>query len=220
MPMNTWHYNLGKALKYLLLKTLLMAKSTKAASAVAPKKAITAKAEPNGNANNGNPEDKGLLEKFFLNGLKDIYWAEKALTKALPKMQKAATTQQLRDAFGTHLTVTRDQVARLEEVFELLGKKPQAKKCEAMEGLLKESESMIEETEKGSMTRDVALIMAAQKVEHYEIATYGGLAQLAKTLGHDNAKNLLGTTLSEEKEADDLLTQIAEANINMMAGKE
>ena len=202
-----------------------MAKSTASKAAPAKKAAAKQSASSSSSANKSSgfkvgSEEAGLLEKFFLDGLKDIYWAEKALTKALPKMQKAATTEQLRAAFQDHLEVTQQQVTRLEQVFELLGKKAQAKKCEAMDGLIKESQSIIEETEKGSMTRDVALIMAGQKVEHYEIATYGGLAQLAKTLGMDEAKELLGTTLQEEKDTDMLLTEIAENNINMQAEQE
>jgi ferritin-like metal-binding protein YciE len=125
------------------------------------------------------------LEEFFVDSLKDIYWAEKHLTKALPKMQKAATTEQLQGVFEDHLAVTVEQVTKLERVFELLEKKPQAKKCEAMEGLIKEAQSIIEETEQGTITRDVALIMAAQKVEHYEIASYGTLARLATIMGQD-----------------------------------
>lgn len=158
-----------------------------------------------------------MLEKFMIDSLKDIYWAEKHLTKALPKMEKAATSEELKQAFQDHLTVTEEQVARLEQVFEILGKKAQAKKCDAMEGLTKEAESMIEETEAGTSTRDVALIMAAQKVEHYEIATYGGLTQLANTMGLTEVADLLGQTLAEEKETDELLTSIAENNINHQA---
>ncbi|HEY9046595.1 MAG TPA: ferritin-like domain-containing protein [Ohtaekwangia sp.] len=160
------------------------------------------------------------LEDFFVDSLKDIYWAEKHLTKALAKMQKAATSEELANAFGDHLTVTQEHVARVEKVFELLEKKPQAKKCEAMEGLIKEGEDIIAETEKGSATRDVGLILAAQKVEHYEIATYGGLAQLAKTLGREDIKDLLGQTLDEEKQADELLTSLAESDINETAEQE
>jgi ferritin-like metal-binding protein YciE len=160
------------------------------------------------------------LEKLFMDTLKDIYWAEKQLTKALPKMQKAATTEELKDAFEDHLAQTEEHVTRLEKAFELLGKKAQAKKCDAMEGLIKEAESIIEETEEGSMTRDAGLIIAAQKVEHYEIASYGGLAQLAKTMGHEDVKELLGQTLSEEKGADELLTEIAENDINWQAEQE
>ena len=135
-------------------------------------------------------------------------------------MQRAATSTQLKDAIGNHLEQTKGQVTRLEQVFEMLGKKVQAKKCDAMEGLVKEGESIIEETDKGTATRDVGLIMAAQKVEHYEIATYGGIAQLAKTLGHDDISELLGQTLAEEKETDQMLTDIAENDINYQASEE
>jgi ferritin-like metal-binding protein YciE len=165
-------------------------------------------------------EPNSQLQKFFEDSLKDIYWAEKNLVKALPKMQEAATTEELKNAIEEHLAQTETQVARLEQVFELMGKKAQAKKCEAMEGLIKEGETVIEETEEGSMTRDVGIIMAAQKVEHYEIATYGGLAQIATTMGLEEAADLLNETLEEEKETDELLTQIAENNINWEAGQE
>ena len=165
-------------------------------------------------------ENSSELEEFFIDSLKDIYWAEKHLTKALAKMQKAATSEELASAFADHLTVTQEHVARVEKVFELLDKKPQAKKCEAMEGLIKEGEDIISETEKGSSTRDVGLILAAQKVEHYEIATYGGLAQLAKTMGREDIKEILGQTLDEEKQADELLTSLAEADINEAAEQE
>src|SRR5687767_6313883 len=125
-------------------------------------------------------DNKTMLEEFFVEELKDIYWAEKFLVKSLPKMQKAATSEELANAIADHRAVTEEQVSRLEEVFEMMQETARAKKCEAMEGLIKEGEHVIEETEEGSATRDVALIMAAQKVEHYEIATYGGLVQLAK----------------------------------------
>ncbi len=161
-----------------------------------------------------------MLEKFVVDMLKDIYWAEKALVKALPKMEKAATTQELKDAFMEHKDVTEGHVERLEQAFEMMGKKAQGKKCEAMEGLIKESESIIEETEKGSMTRDVALIIAAQKVEHYEIASYGGLVQLTNTMGLTDISELLDQTLQEEKETDELLTSIAEDHINLEAEQE
>ena len=135
-------------------------------------------------------------------------------------MMKAATSTELKQAFQEHLDVTKIQVTRLEQVFELLGKKPQAKKCEAIEGITKEGESIIEETEHGSATRDVGLIIAAQKVEHYEIATYGGLAQLATTLGLEDIAELLTATLEEEKEADSMLSGIAENEINYNAAEE
>ena len=160
------------------------------------------------------------LEKFFMDALKDIYWAEKHLVKALPKMQKAATTEALKDAIEDHLAQTEEHATRLEKVFEMLGKKAQVKKCDAMEGLLKEGETVIAETEDGSMTRDVGIIISAQKVEHYEIAAYGGLATLAKTLGRDDVAEILAETLAEEKETDELLTEIAESNINISAATE
>lgn len=167
--------------------------------------------------NNQRQSQHPLLEKFFHDQLKDMYWVEKSLMKALPKMQKKATTQELQQAFEDHLVVTEEQARRLEQVFEMIGKKPQAKKCEAMEGLIKESEEIISETEDGTMTRDVALIMAAQKVEHYEIATYGGLVSLAHTMNMSEVAEILEQTLQEEKDTDQLLTYIAENDINMEA---
>jgi ferritin-like metal-binding protein YciE len=161
-----------------------------------------------------------MLEKLFLDSLKDIYWAEKSLIKVLPRLSKAATSPQLQQSFQEHLGQTEGQVTRLEQVFEMLGKKAMGVKCEAMAGLTKEAESMISETQKGTDTRDVALIMAAQKVEHYEIATYGSLATLAALMGNGEAKNLLGQTLQEEKDTDMRLTQLAESNINQQAEQE
>lgn len=174
----------------------------------------------NKNGKSSQEDSQTLLEEFFIDELRDIYWAEKHLVKALPKMQKAATSEELANAFADHLTATEEHVARLEQVFELMGQKARAKKCEAMEGIVKEGQSIIEETEKNSATRDVGLIFAAQKIEHYEIATYGGLAQLAKTIGREDVKNILGQTLSEEKEADELLTSIAESHVNEEAEQE
>ena len=163
--------------------------------------------------------EPALLE-FFTDEIKDIYWAEKKLVTTLPKIQKAASSQALKDAIGEHLEVTKGHVTRLEQVFELLEEKPQAKKCDAMEGILKEGEGIIEETEDGSATRDVGIILASQKVEHYEIATYGGLTQLATTLGRNDIAEILAQTLSEEKEADETLTGIAENDINYEAVQE
>jgi ferritin-like metal-binding protein YciE len=160
------------------------------------------------------------LEKFFEGLLKDIYWAEKALTKALPKMLHAATTEQLQSAIETHIVQTNDHVSRLEQVFQMMGKQAQAKKCDAMEGLLKEGEIAVEETEEGSMTRDVAIIVASQKVEHYEISSYGSLVQLARTMGSDEVADILAVTLEEEKETDELLTTIALNDINWEAEEE
>ena len=163
---------------------------------------------------------KSMLHEFFVDELKDIYWAEKHLTKALPKMAKAAYSDELREAFETHLAQTEEHVARLEQVFEMLEMKAVGKKCDAMEGLVEEAKGVIEDTEDETSTRDVGLIIAAQKVEHYEIATYGGLAQLAKTLGLTEIKDILGQTLTEEKETDELLTEIAEDHINVEAAGE
>ncbi len=165
--------------------------------------------------------DQGsLLREFFVGELKDIYWAEKHLTKALPKMAKAATTDMLRSAFEEHLTATEGHITRLEQVFEMLGEKAQAKKCDAMEGIVKEGESIIEDTDKDSFTRDVGLIIAAQKVEHYEITTYGSLVQVAITLGLTEVSDVLALTLQEEKDTDVHLTEIAENNINWEAKAE
>lgn len=160
------------------------------------------------------------LQEFFIDALKDIYWAEKRLTRALPKMQKAATTQELKTAIEEHLSQTQEHVSRIEEAFQMMGKKAQAKKCEAMEGLVKEGDSILEETEKGSMTRDVGIIAAAQKIEHYEIATYGTLVTLAKTMGEEDVAELLSQTLEEEKQTDQNLTSIAEGGINWEAEQE
>ena len=164
--------------------------------------------------------ENSQLEKFFVDALKDIYWAEKHLTKALPKMQKAATSEELQQAIEEHLNQTKEHVNRLEQVFDQLGEKAQAKKCEAMEGLTKEGDTVVEETEDGTSTRDVGIIVSAQKVEHYEISAYGSLITLAKTMGQDEIADILAQTLEEEKEADQLLTQIAESSINWQAEKE
>ena len=171
-------------------------------------------------ANEGAGTGNSLLKDFFVDSVKDLYWAEKHLTKALPKMQEAATTPELQAAIEEHLAETEEQVVRLEKVFELLGEEPQAKKCDAMEGLVKEGESIIEETEDGSLTRDVGIIAAAQKVEHYEIASYGTLVQLAMTMGQPEIAEILNLTLQEEKGADVNLTTIAENNINYEAEQE
>jgi ferritin-like metal-binding protein YciE len=126
----------------------------------------------------------------------------------------------LEDAFDNHHKQTERQVKRLEKVFQLIDEKPEGKKCEAMDGLIKEGKTIINETREGSMTRDAALIIAAQKVEHYEIATYGGLVQLALTLGKNRVASLLDKTLQEEEETDRQLTDIAESYINFQAEEE
>lgn len=158
------------------------------------------------------------LRDLFEDSLKDIYWAEKALTKALPKMYKNATDKKLQSAIELHLAETHVHVKRLEECFASLGKKPQAKKCDAMQGLLDEGKSIMEETEPGPV-RDSGIIAAAQKVEHYEIATYGTLAAFAKILKEKTClKNLLAT-LHEEKVSDQLLTKVADITLNSKALK-
>jgi ferritin-like metal-binding protein YciE len=171
-------------------------------------------------ANVGAGADDSMLREFFVEELKDIYYAEKHIAKTLPRMKKAATSPALQEAFENHRVMTLEQVARLEQVFELLGEKAKGKKCEAIEGITKEGEGIIEETEKGTATRDVGLILAAQKVEHYEISTYGGLAQLARTLGIEEVAGLLAQTLEEEKQTDLLLTGIAENSVNYQAADE
>ncbi len=162
---------------------------------------------------------KNGLQQMFEDQLKDIYWAEKALTKALPKMISKATSQELIDALTEHLEITEDQVTRVEEVFSAIGKKPEAKKCEAMEGLIKEGTEIMESAEEGSAL-DAGIICAAQKVEHYEIATYGTLVAWAQQLGLQEAADLLEETLNEEKEADTTLTEVAESCINADAMSE
>lgn len=171
-------------------------------------------------ANAGKGENDSRLLEFFKDELKDIYWAEKNIVKTLPKMKKAATSPELQKGFDKHLEQTKEHVVRLEKAFELLGEKAKAKKCEAMAGIIKEGEDIIGETEKGTATRDVGLILAAQKVEHYEISTYGGMAQLAKTLGQDEVAALLEQTLQEEIDTDKKLTEVAEKNVNYDAANE
>lgn len=163
---------------------------------------------------------ESALNELFVDELKDIYWAEKHLTKALAKMAKKATSEELRSALQTHLSETENQITRLEQVFESIGEKASAKKCEAMNGLIKESDEIMEDTEDGTLTRDVGIISAAQKSEHYEIASYGTLKTLASILGYNEAANLLAATLEEEKKTDALLTQIAESNITPSAKSE
>ena len=158
------------------------------------------------------------LHELFVDELRDIYDAEKQLTKALPKMAKAAESEDLRAAFEEHLEITRMQVNRLEEVFKSIGMAARGKPCEGMKGLIEEGQEKMQELERGA-TLDAALIASAQKVEHYEIASYGTLATFAEIMGHQDAKDLLGQTLDEEKEADEKLTQVA-GQINFEAEAE
>ena len=168
----------------------------------------------------GKGSKDSMLREFFTNEIKDIYWAEKHLVKALPKMAKAATSQGLSSAIIDHLDVTIKHISRLQRVFDILGENAETLKCDAMDGIVKEGERVISDTQPGTSTRDVGIILAAQKIEHYEISTYGGLAQLATTLGLNEIANLLQDTLAEEKTADELLTTIAENDINYEASAE
>jgi ferritin-like metal-binding protein YciE len=188
-----------------------MATATKSAPA---KKTTTKQSGKTGKMENSE------FHKFFVDELKDIYWAEKHLMKALPKMKKASTSEELAAAFEKHTQETETHVQTLEQVFELLGAKAVAKKCDAMQGLLDEATSIISDTDKGTLVRDAGLILAAQKVEHYEIATYGTLRTFAETMGHTNVAKLLQQTLDNEKATDQALTEVAEGFVNEKATEE
>lgn len=159
------------------------------------------------------------LMQLFEDGLKDIYWAENALLKAIPKMIEQTTSGELNEALTSHLEETKGQITRLEKVFTLIKVKAEGEKCEAMAGLIKEAADIMESCEEGSM-RDAGIIAAAQKVEHYEIATYGTLRQFAETLALTEVEKLLATTLQEEKEADLKLSDVAMEAVNVEASEE
>lgn len=158
------------------------------------------------------------LDQFYIDELKDIYSAEKQLVKALPKISKAMVTPQLIDAVEAHLEQTKGHATRLEEVLKMLGEDTKGPACEAMKGILLEGSSLIEDIEKGSV-RDAALIAGCQKVEHYEIASYGTVVRFAMLLGHQDQADILRQTLDEESEADELLSEIAEGVVNKQALK-
>ena len=160
------------------------------------------------------------LREFFIEQLQDIYWAEQKLVKTLPKMAEAAHSGELRDAFNSHLEETKNHVTRIEKAFSMMKEKSSATECPAMKGITEEGEEIIDETEDDTAQRDVGLIFAGQKAEHYEIATYGGLIQLARTMGQADVADLLAQTLTEEKNADQKLTMIAERNSNQQAMSE
>jgi len=170
------------------------------------------------NGKSGGMKSSQLMQ-LFEDELKDIYWAEKALVKAIPKMAKQATSEDLVAALEHHLEETKGQVDRLEQVFESIGKKASAKTCEAMKGLLEEGEGIMDECEAGPM-RDAGIISAGQKIEHYEIASYGTLRQFAQTLGLKEAVGLLEQTLEQEKAADQKLTSVAVLAVNIQAASE
>lgn len=158
------------------------------------------------------------LNDLYVDGLKDIYWAEKNLLKALPKMEKNATDAKLKKSINSHIKETENHISRIEKCFEELGKKPKAAKCDAMAGLIEEGEGIIKSTEIGAV-RDAGIIAAAQKVEHYEIATYGTLAAFAKVLGYKNSVKHLVKSLEEEKKCDTTLSSIADTQLNTEALK-
>ncbi len=155
------------------------------------------------------------LKETFLRELADVYDAEKQIIKALPKMHKAAQHDELKEAFEMHLEVTRGQVERLEKIFGIFGQPVQGKKCKGMQGIIEEGQERIKEK-----AGDAALICAAQKVEHYEIAAYGSLNSWAKLMQEENASDLLTETLDEERETDEKLTQVAESAINIEESEE
>ncbi len=168
------------------------------------------------------PPSEGIehaqLMSLFEMELKDMYWAEKALTKAIPKMIKNATSPELAKALTKHLAETQKQVVRLEQIFESIGKRAVAKKCEAMEGLIKEAGEIMAECESGPML-DAGIIAAGQKVEHYEIASYGTLHHFALTLGLTKEAQLIEATLNEEKAADQKLSEVAKTAVSLMAAE-
>jgi ferritin-like metal-binding protein YciE len=159
------------------------------------------------------------LEDLFLDGVKDIYYAEKKITKALPKMARAAESEELVAGFEKHLAETEDQVKRLEQVFELLGKPARGKTCPAIDGILEEGEEIMQDY-KGAPALDAGLVAAAQAVEHYEIARYGTLIAWAEQLGMSDAAELLKATLAEEEATDQTLTKLGEGGVNERALQE
>ena len=156
------------------------------------------------------------LDALFLEALKDIYYAERKILRALPKMARAAQSDQLKAAFQQHREETEVQKERLDQVFEMLGRRPQGKTCPAIDGIIEEGEEVMD-TFKGTPALDAGLVAAAQAVEHYEIARYGTLCAWAKVLGMDDAAKVLSQTLEEEKKTDETLNQLAESEINQTA---
>ncbi|MBW7676358.1 YciE/YciF ferroxidase family protein [Chryseobacterium chendengshani] len=199
-----------------------MAKSTSTKTTVTDKTENNTSTKSKPSASTGKIKAKSdaaeNLRDFLIDGLKDLYWAETHLSKALVKMEKNATSPKLKEAINNHKTETDEQVSRLEQVFEALGEKAKAVKCDAMDGLIKEGEGIMEETEAGAV-RDAGIIAAAQKVEHYEIASYGTLVSYCKLLQEEEAMNILQSTLDEEKNCDTLLTELAISEINLEAAK-
>jgi ferritin-like metal-binding protein YciE len=166
------------------------------------------------------PHTEPALQELFLDCIRDIYWAENHLVKTLPKMAESAHSMELKEAIELHLTQTKVHVERIEQVFSMLGKDPIAKKCDAIEGITKEGEGVIESTDAGTATRDVGIILSSQKVEHYEIASYSGLILLANTLGNKEVADIFQQTLAEEQQTDQLLTEIATSAVISQASDE
>lgn len=160
------------------------------------------------------------FHQLFIHELKDIYWAETRLAEKLPKMSQNATSKKLSEAIQKHKKETDEHVKRLEKVFELMDEKAKGITCQAMKGLLEEAEDILDDTESDSLTRDAGIIIACQKVEHYEIASYGSLVSMAKAMNHHDCAKLLNETLEEEKMTDALLSKIAEEEVNKKAKKE
>jgi len=184
-----------------------------AGRAAASRRGAAARGSHDGMRQSSGGEELGSLEQLFIEQLADVYSAEKQILSALPKMARAAASAELREAFETHLEETRAQVGRLDEVAQGLGKRLPNKKCRGMEGLIEEGRELMEAEGEPSV-RDAGLIAAAQKIEHYEMATYGALRAFAEELGNRDASQLLQQTLEEEGRADHLLTQLAESSIN------
>jgi ferritin-like metal-binding protein YciE len=207
-----------KGLTFIKIKNMKTSSSTNTKKSSGSNGTAAKTTTSNGSASNGGMQSSQLM-KLFEQGLKDIYWAEKALTKAIPKMAKNATSEDLSSALDKHLGETKMHVSRLEQVFEILEKKPIAKKCEAMDGLIREGGEIMQECEEGAM-RDAGIISAAQKIEHYEIASYGTLRTFAEVLGLSDAASLLEETLHEEKAADEKLSNVAESAVNVEASQD
>ncbi|MGQ0764736.1 MAG: YciE/YciF ferroxidase family protein [Gemmatimonadota bacterium] len=161
----------------------------------------------------------GTLHDLMIHELKDLYSAERQLVQALPKMAKNATSEELQTAFTNHLAETEEHVSRLEQILETFGESPRGQKCEGMEGLIEESKSLLDEDADPEVL-DAGLIVSAQKVEHYEIASYGAVCEYARIMGHSEALELLQQTLDEEKNADALLNSLAEGGINALAERD
>lgn len=166
---------------------------------------------------NQTASESAAFREFFIEQIKDILWAEKHLIDGMKKMKKAATSEKLAQAFENHIEESMGQVERLKRVFELLGKRAQGKKCEAMAGIVAEAEEAIADTKKDTYTRDAALILASQKAEHYEIASYGTLKYYAELMGEEEIARELGDTLQEEEKTDELLSTLTEEGVREMA---